>query len=759
MPDAAVNPILVVDDNEAERYYVSRVLTRAGFEVQEAENGLDALHLAESGQPALITLDIRLPDVSGLEICRRLKQNPVTRDIPVLHISASFTSPDNKAEGLDGGADGYLTHPVDATELVATVRALLRSRQAEVLVRAAAREWTTTFDLIGDAVCLTGPDGSVVRCNAAFSRLVGRPFTDIIGRPLTEVVPPLGPRAADGPGSPATVRLGDRHFRVSVDAGPPDLESGSRAWVLGDITARQQQEDALRRSEEEAQARLREIEAVYSSAPVGLCVLDRDLRYVRINARLAEMIGRPAEACLARTVAETTPALAERLEPRFRELLDTGMPVYNLEVRGTTDAQPGVERVWVATWLPLRDADGRVAGINVAAEEVTETRRLQEKLMEAHRLEAVGRLAGGVAHETNNQMTVVLGCAGFVLRHPTLPGSLRSDVEQIRQAAERTAMITAQLLAYGRRQHLQPEVVDLDTIIERLRSFLMRALGDRSTLQVLRGSMGRRVKADVGQIEQMLLNLTLNARDAMAEPGTLTIRTAVVTVPPGTSLPTQDDELRPGEYVSLVVADTGHGMTPSTLRRAFEPFFTTKGPGKGTGLGLSMVYGLVKQSGGYIRAESEPGRGTRIEIFLPTVDSPTPAVTLPPTGAANGGSAHVLVVEDDPLVRSVVARELASHGYRVAEAPNGHAALERLSQSSDQFDLLITDLAMPQMDGRELAERVAEIRPDLPVLFISGHPDEAARRALVEADRPYLQKPFTAEELLGRLEEMLRRVR
>jgi signal transduction histidine kinase len=458
-------------------------------------------------------------------------------------------------------------------------------------------------------------------------------------------------------------------------------------------------------------------------------------------------------------VRETTPALADEAEPKLRQLLATGEPVRGLEVRGVTDAQPGVERVWVATWLPLRDADGRVIGINVAAEEVTENRRLQEKLMEAHRLEAVGRLAGGVAHETNNQMTVVLGCAGFVLRHPSLTAAVRTDIEQIRQAAERTARITAQLLAYGRRQHLQPEIVDLDTVIERLRPFLARALGDRCTLNVQPGSLGQRVKADVGQIEQMLLNLTLNARDAMPDGGELTIRTTLVTVPPNTVLPSQDEEIRPGDYVCLDVLDTGHGMSPSTLRRAFEPFFTTKGPGKGTGLGLSMVYGLVKQSGGYIRAESEAGHGTRIEVVLPRVDSPAPQAVEPPAPGAAAPSAHVLVVEDDPLVRTVVARELTTQGYRVAEAPDGEAALERLAHTEEPFDLLITDLAMPRIDGRELAERAADLRPGLPVLFMSGHPDEATRRVLMEADRPYLQKPFTAEELLSRLEEILRRVR
>jgi CheY-like chemotaxis protein len=200
-------------------------------------------------------------------------------------------------------------------------------------------------------------------------------------------------------------------------------------------------------------------------------------------------------------------------------------------------------------------------------------------------------------------------------------------------------------------------------------------------------------------------------------------------------------------------------MAPSTLRRAFEPFFTTKGPGKGTGLGLSMVYGLVKQSGGYIRTESEPGRGTSIEVLLPRVEQPAPPVVEPKPTTPPGFSAHVLVVEDDPLVRTVVARELATQGYRVTEATDGEAALERLSKPEQPFDLLITDLAMPRMDGRELAERAAQVRPGLPVLLMSGHPDEVTRRVLVEADRPYLQKPFTAEELMSRVEEMLGRVR
>ncbi|MEO6057598.1 MAG: response regulator [Gemmatimonadales bacterium] len=749
--------ILVVADNEAERYYVGRVLRQAGFAVVDAGTGGEALRLA-ADQPALVTLDVRLPDLSGFEVCRRLKGDPSTRDIPVLHISASYTSPDAKAEGLDGGADGYLTHPVDATELVATVRSLLRAREVESLVRAAARDWTTTFDLISDAVCLTGDGGRIVRCNAAFARLMGRPFIELIGTRLGALVPELDHGEAPPPVAPHVLRIGERHFRVSVDPGANnDALPAAHAWLFGDVTERERQQEALRRSEEQAQARLTEIEAVYSAAPVGLCVLDTELRYLRINRRLAEANGLPVEAHLGRTVREVLPGLADFLEPRLREVLRTGAPVLDLEVRGERGAEPGGERVWVETWYPLPAPDGRIIGINIAAEEVTERRRLHEQLQEVQRLEAVGRLAGGVAHEANNQMTVVLGCASFILRHPDTPGPVRSDVEQIRRAAERTARITAQLLAFGRRQHLRPEVVDPDTIIARLEPILARTLGDRSTLRLEHSPEGHLVRADVGQLEQVLLNLTLNARDAMPSGGTLTIRSEGLWLDTQLAPPVADEEFRPGAYVWLSVSDTGLGMDQATLRRAFEPFFTTKGPGEGTGLGLSMVYGVVRQSGGYVRARSAPGQGTRIDLYLPsaTVEEAAPADAAPVLPSGGGG--HVLLVEDDPPVRTVLLRELHAHGYSVTEAGNGQAALEIFQSGGQRFDVVITDLAMPSMDGRSLAQQLAELDPSLPILFISGDTDEAGARHMEQAGRAFLQKPFAAEELVGHLQELLRR--
>ncbi|MEP6687696.1 MAG: response regulator [Gemmatimonadales bacterium] len=758
MPEPATT-ILVVDDNDAERYYVSRVLTKAGFHVLEAATGLEGLRLAAT-VPDLVTLDVRLPDLNGFEVCRRIKADLATRDVPVLHISASFTTPDAKAEGLDSGADGYLTHPVDPNELLATVRALLRTRRAEARVRAAAREWTTTFDLIHDPVCLTGSAGEIVRCNAAFAELLARPYTQVIGVPLVELVPQLaegGNGALDGG---RTISIGDRHFRVSAAAGAgSEAASAARAWVLGDVTERHQQQEALRRSEEQLQDRLAEIEAVYRSAPVGLCVLDADLRYLRVNELLAEINGLPVEAHLGRTIRDVVPKLADVLEPSMREVLRTGLPVRDMEVRGETAAQPGVERIWVVTWYPLTGLGGHVIGINIAAEEVTEQRRLQAQLVEAQRLEAIGRLAGGVAHEANNQMTVVLGCANFILRHQETSSSVKADVEQIRQAAERTARITAQLLAFGRRQHLRPEIVDPEVAVKELQPILGRTLGDRSSLVVEGSSEGRQVQTDVGQLEQVLLNLTLNARDAMPAGGRLTIRLAPVTVSSPLAASAADELVPPGAYLGLFVTDTGEGMDGATLQRAFEPFFTTKGPGKGSGLGLSMVHGVVRQSGGYVRALSTLGAGTSIEIYLPCVAAGQAAPRAEPAAAAALITARVLLVEDDPHVRSVVFRELMSQGYDVTEAPDGESALERARRAAPPFDVVVTDLAMPHMDGLALARHLGESHPSLPVLFISGHPDDAAMRDIVASGRPLLQKPFSGEELIRRLDEVLRGAR
>ena len=381
----------------------------------------------------------------------------------------------------------------------------------------------------------------------------------------------------------------------------------------------------------------------------------------------------------------------------------------------------------------------------------TDRRVAEERLRHAERLEVVGQLAGGMAHEANNQMSVVLGATEFILRRSDVPSAVRQDAEYIREAAERTASITRQLLAFSRRQILQPQAVDLNIVVRKLEPILRRTLTEQQTLVLKLASNLGAVRADRVQIDQVLLNLTINARDAMPDGGTLTVETRNVRLTeryvadrPGVSIPS-------GPYVALVISDTGQGIDKEAMKHLFEPFFTTKGVGKGSGLGLAMVYGIVKQSDGYIWPYSEPGMGTTFKVYLPAV-SETPRVpsTAAPDEPEERESATVLVVEDDPLVRTMARRSLAEAGFDVLEAANGREALA-LIMEHEEVDAVLTDLAMPELGGQELARRLAELRPGLPVIFMSGYTgDDLTRRGLLEASIPYLEKPFSPETL-GRM--------
>jgi signal transduction histidine kinase/ActR/RegA family two-component response regulator len=418
----------------------------------------------------------------------------------------------------------------------------------------------------------------------------------------------------------------------------------------------------------------------------------------------------------------------------------------------------GSRAVFTINAAPIRDAHGTIVAAVSTFHDVTHRRRVEQHLRQVQQMEAVGRLAGGVAHETNNQMSVVLSASAFLLKRDDLADSVRQDVESIIRAAERTATVTAQLLAFGRRQLLRPQVLDLNEVIRDFAAVLRRTLGEESVLALRTDPGIATVRADRGQIEQVLLNLALNARDAMPRGGRLTIETSSVTLTEDYISFRPDVAVRPGPYVLLSVTDSGEGMDRTTLNHAFEPFFTTKAVGQGTGLGLSSVYGIVKQSEGYVWAYSEPGKGTTFKIYLP---ADTTAVSVPvpepaPAGAIAGEV--VLVVEDEEAVRSMTARLLQSEGYRVLTAANGQEALELLQPNQERLDLMITDVAMPAMNGRELAEQVLQLYPELPVLFTSGYTDdEMVRRGLIEPHHPFLSKPFSPDVLASIVRQMIDR--
>jgi PAS domain S-box-containing protein len=404
-----------------------------------------------------------------------------------------------------------------------------------------------------------------------------------------------------------------------------------------------------------------------------------------------------------------------------------------------------------------RDPDGHPSYLTGVCMDVTDRRGAEERLRQSHRMESVGRLAGGVAHEANNQMSVVIGAADFVLRRSDVPEAVRADVELIRKAAERTSVVTAQLLAFSRRQVLRPVVLDLNGLVTRWESLLRRVMGEDCTVLIRTREGAGAVRADPGQLEQALLNLAINARDAMPRGGTLMVEVYPAELSEAYLTRRPDVTIRPGRYTVLAVTDTGHGMDPETLSHAFEPFFTTKGVGHGTGLGLSTVYGIVKQSDGYVWGYSEPGRGSTFKLYLPAVDRDEPSLTAPAVAAAPPGRGEmVLVVEDDEGVREMTRRVLEDAGYRVLEAADGQAALELLERDGAPVRLVLTDVVMPGMGGRELAERLAALRPGMPLLYTSGYTDgEIARRGLLEPGAAFVQKPFAPDTIARIVRERL----
>jgi len=382
-------------------------------------------------------------------------------------------------------------------------------------------------------------------------------------------------------------------------------------------------------------------------------------------------------------------------------------------------------------------------------------RQSEERLRQGQKMEAVGRLAGGVAHDFNNLLTVITSYSDLLLEDLALDDPKRDDVGEIRKAAEGAAALTRQLLAFSRQQVLEPKVLDLKAIVTGTEKLLRRLIGEDVQLTTALAPDLGAVKADPVQLEQIIINLAVNARDAMPTGGRLTIEAANVEM----------DEVyvrshapaRPGHYVMLAMSDTGIGMDEQTKARIFEPFFTTKERGKGTGLGLATVYGIVKQAGGFIWVYSEPGRGTSFKVYLPRVDEPVePAVARTATAEPGRGTETVLVVEDAASVRMVTRQVLERYGYAVLEAPNGDTALRLAAKHHGPIHLLLTDVVMPGLSGRQLAEQLAQLRPDMKVLYVSGYGDSAVvHHGILAAGVAYLQKPFTPESLARRVRDAL----
>jgi two-component system cell cycle sensor histidine kinase/response regulator CckA len=442
--------------------------------------------------------------------------------------------------------------------------------------------------------------------------------------------------------------------------------------------------------------------------------------------------------------------LGEHNAARFAaDLSMPGVPATRMWRHRTKSGRP----IDVESAVYEMEHDGRKAGLAVLID-VTGRRQLEEQLRQAQKMEAIGMLAGGVAHDFNNLLTIITGYSQLMLNNLDPGDPNRHSVEQVMKAGERAAALTRQLLAFSRRQVLQPKVLDLNNLVKSLSSMLQRLIGEDIDLRLVLGADLGRVSADPGQLEQVLMNLVVNARDAMPKGGTLTIETSNVDL--GESYAERHLTVKPGAHVLLGVSDTGHGMDEATRARLFEPFFTTKTADKGTGLGLSTVFGIVKQSGGSVEVYSEPQRGTSVKVYLPRIDQPAAIDAEELKKKIAPGTETILLVEDDEMVRNLVRETLAREGYQVIDAADAGEARRLAESHKGTIQLLITDVVMPKVSGRELAEQITRRRPETKVLYMSGYTGNAiVNNGLLEKEVAFLPKPFTPGVLTQKVRDVL----
>jgi PAS domain S-box-containing protein len=514
-------------------------------------------------------------------------------------------------------------------------------------------------------------------------------------------------------------------------------------------------EEALRQSEDKYRTILENIEDGY---------LEVDLagNFTFVNNAECRNLGYTSEELIGMSYRQyTDETTAKKLYQTFNQVYTTGEPAKVVDVE--VIRKDGTKAFNEISASLIRDSEGKPIGFRGVSRDVTERKRaeeerlaLQEQLRQSQKMEAIGKLAGGVAHDFNNLLTVIHGYSELILNSLDQDSRLRQDVQEIMNASERASSLTRQLLAFSRKQVLQPKVLDLNAHVSNMDKMLHRMIGEDIELVTLLAKDLGRIKADPGQIEQVILNLAVNAKDAMLKGGKLTIETANVKLDESYALSHMG--VTPGHYVMLSVSDTGVGMTPEIRERIFEPFFTTKEKGKGTGLGLSTVYGIIQQSGGNVWVYSESGVGTTFKIYLPTIEEDTNLLRLTALSTKpKQGFETILLVEDEEMVRKFACTVLQKYGYTVLEAPNGEEALRIVQgQNGNPIHLMVTDVVMPGMSGRELVDRLMSLWPGMKVLYMSGYTDNAiVHHGVLDPGIAYIQKPFAPDALASKVREII----
>lgn len=690
--------LLVVEDSPTQAAAIEELLILEGFDVQMARNGHEAWQILESATYDAVVTDVMMPIMTGHELCRKIKSDPQKSRQPVVLLT-QLKSPLDIVQGLECGADNFITKPYDPLYLVGRLRDLLEAR---------AQVPPAKLRIEADVLFL----GKQFTINAEKAQIV-----DLLFATFEEMVR-------------KNQELQHSQDRLAA--------------------AKDQVEKYARQIEEQARTSEDKYKGLMEQANDGIFLLDAGGAVLEVNRRGEELLGRRAGEIVGQPFDILLPSLKPAAQPgKLDALLSAG----NTRVSNISVTRPHGQTVWIDLSASLVEVAGERM-ILAIAHDVTERKILEERYLQAQKLDAIGQLAGGVAHDFNNLLTVMAGYSEVVLKELPRESPLRGHVGEILKAAERAASLTRQLLLFSRKQVLESKVLNLNTIILDTQKMLGRLIGEDITLTpILDPNLGS-VMGDTGQIEQVIINLAINARDAMPRGGKITIETANVEL--DETYAQMHPEAKPGRYSLLAVSDTGCGMSDQVKAHLFEPFFTTKGPTRGTGLGLATVYGIVKQCRGHISIYSEPNQGATFKIYLPRLDDPTAAGPSSRPGDTLRGHETVLVVEDGDAVRAITKQMLQLAGYRVLDARGSADAIRLVEQFPDPIHLLVTDVVMPDMGGRLLAERLVQLRPDLKVLFFSGYMDDAiVRHGILQADVAFLHKPFTLTVLTHKVREVL----
>jgi len=774
-----VTAILLVDDNELQRKVVRAHLEHAGYIVTTACNGREALEIAREAPPDLVVSDVVMDELDGFGLCRRMREEPALAQVPIVLLSAHYTSASDRELARSVGASDLIertpefdvelawidnvarndrtpfrvirTYEVYEQQLDATTRLttklLSQTRDSEHRLR-------TILDNATDTISLCTLEGELLEANARWVTVIGIPPERLIGLRFSELAATA--EARDALDQLSTQLAGGSHLAVyalrhatgatvHMELHAKVMELDGRQVVLSigrDITDRVH-----------AAERAATIEAMYQSLveklPDTVWRLTADLTPVFLSPNFEKLTGITIEEMKGSRDEWKRRVHPEDLPHVMRAFHNCAVDLLPQEAEYRFHHRSGTWTWHHARMTPREEHGQRF--IDGLTSDITARRRLEQSLVQSQKMEAIGALTGGIAHDFNNVLSVILTNSDFLLEALPETDPRRADVDEIRGAAERAAALTRQLLAFSRRQVLALSAVDLGELISGLGKMLGRMIGEHIELTIDRGVEVGVVRADVGQLEQVVMNLVVNARDAMPNGGRLQISASNDTVSSADS--SNADNVPPGRYVVLEVTDTGCGMDAETRRRVFEPFFTTKDPGKGTGLGLSTAYGIIRQFGGYIVFHTVLDHGTVFRVFLPRTDDRLERASQRTT-PASGGTESVLLVEDDPRVCKVVERMLVARGYRVHVASSADDAIAIAQRTPVQ--LVLSDVVMPGMSGPDVVARIRAVAPTVRVLLMSGYTEHPQLQIDEIVGGPgFIQKPFSSSILAKRIRELL----